>query len=403
MTFFQYKAKNRDGVVYERTLEARDRTELFSKIREEGGSVVSVKEVEKKFRTPMFSKLFGGMKEHEKIVFARNLGAMIKAGLSVTRALSVMDKQAKNKKFKKLLNELSVDVSKGDALSDAMKRRPAVFSPLFVSMVRSGEESGNVANSLTIVAGQMEKTYLLMKKVKGAFIYPAVILTLMVILAILMLIFMVPTLTATFQGVGLELPLSTRIIVVTSGFLVSNTLLVLVGLLLLVFGVIAFLNSNAGKRFVDNLLVRIPVVRVIVREVESARTARTLSSLLSSGVDIVVALDVTRDVMQNHLYKDVLGQAYSSIQKGEQISQVFTRYPKLYPAFISEMVAVGEETGKISDMLLGVANYYESEVDQKTKDLSTIIEPVLMVMMGIGVGLFAIAMLAPTYSLVEQI
>ena len=164
-----------------------------------------------------------------------------------------------------------------------------------------------------------------------------------------------------------------------------------------------FLKSKFGKSITDRLVLYIPAIGEMVREFESARTTRTLSSLLSSGVEIVAALDVTIDVLQNHLYKDALKGARTAIEKGEPMSSVFIAHEHLYPLFVGEMITVGEETGKISEMLMGVASYYEEEVDQKTKDLSTIIEPVLMIIIGIGVGIFAVSMLAPTYSLVDYI
>lgn len=403
MTLYKYTAKNKEGIVYERTLDVKNRTDLYSIIREEGGSVVTIKEAKAFASLISFGNLFGGIKTHQKITFAKNLGLMINAGLSVTRALSVMGKQSKSKAFKKLISDLEEDVSHGQTLSDSLGKRPKVFSPLFISMVKAGEESGNVSNALTIISNQMEKTYLLAKKVKGALIYPAVIIVVMIILAVLLLVFMVPTLTATFEGIGVELPLATRVLIASSDFLVENTIMVLVGFVLIVVSFVLFMKSAVGRRIKDNVSIHIPVIGAMVKEYESARSARTLSSLLSAGVEVIAAIDVTTDVMQNHLYKDVLKRVRKAIEKGDQMSAIFIEHENLYPRFVGEMVAVGEETGKISEMLLGVANYYEAEVDQKTKDLSTIIEPVLMIIIGIGVGVFAISMLAPTYSLVNYI
>ncbi|MES2213961.1 MAG: type II secretion system F family protein [Patescibacteria group bacterium] len=404
MTLYFYKARDKEGKLYEATHEAASRVELYTAIRDEGGSVIEVKEKSKSISVDdIFSRIFKGIKTHDKILLARNLGTMIKAGLSVTRALAVMEKQAKNKNLKNLLSDLATDVSKGETLSDSMKKRPHIFSSLFVSMVKAGEESGNLSGSLEIVASQMDKSYALTKKVKGALIYPAVILSAMVIIAILMLIYMVPTLTATFKGIGVELPLSTRVIIASSDFMIHHTIIVIGAILgLIVAGTFAF-KSGPGRRIMDIVSIRLPVIGEIVKEVQSARAARTLSSLLSSGVDVVIALGVTIEVVQNSLYKKTLDVARTVIQKGEPMSGVFMEYEDLYPAFVGEMVAVGEETGKISDMLLQVAIYYEAEVEEKTKDLSTIIEPVLMIIIGAGVGVFAISMLAPTYSLVNNI
>ncbi len=403
MTLFTYQARNKEGEIYERTVEAPERLALYGIIRSEGGVLISVKE-KRGFRWNIsFGNFLGAVKTQEKINFAKNLGSMIDAGLSVTRALAVMSKQAKKKGLKALFTSLESDVSHGSTLSDALAKHPNTFSPLFISMVRAGEESGSVSESLRIVASQMEKSYQLVKKVRGAMIYPAVIISVMIVLAILLLIFMVPTLTETFKGIGIALPLPTRIVIFASEFAIAHTLLIVVGLAGFIALALAFWRSATGKKIFDRLSLRIPVVGGIAQEVQVARTARTLSSLMVAGVEIVSAIKVTKEVLQNHLYKDVLEEAYAGIQKGEALSAVFAKHENLYPVFVTEMISVGEETGKIADMLMGVGNYYENEVDQKTKDLSTIIEPVLMIIIGAGVGIFAISMLAPTYSLVDYI
>ena len=403
MTLYKYKAKDKEGAIYERTLETKNRFDLYGVIREEGGSIVSIKEVKSFWSTISLNFFLGGIKTHQKITFAKNLGLMMKVGLPVTRALSVMIKQSRNKSFQKLLSDMEMDISHGKTLSESLGRWPKVFSGLFVSMVRAGEESGTVSSSLGIVANQMEKSYLLAKKVRGALIYPAVIISVMIVLAVLLLIFMVPTLTATFKGIGVELPLATRVFIASSDFLVKNTLAVVSVMALVVISFTIFLRSRLGRDLMDNVSIRLPLLCQMIKEFESARSTRTLASLLSAGVEIVVALDVTADVLQNHLYKDALKCARTAIEKGELMSAVFVAHEHLFPLFVGEMVAVGEETGKISEMLMGVANYYEEAVDQKTKDLSTIIEPVLMIIIGVGVGIFAISMLAPTYSLVDYI
>lgn len=403
MALYKYKAKNPEGEVYEKSVDAPDRYTLYKIIRDEGGTVVSIEENKVFNKQISFGNLFGSIKTQEKINFAKNLGSMITAGLPVTRALDVMSRQTKSNAFQNLLHELGEDISHGSTLSEALGRKPKIFSALFVSMVKAGEESGSVAGSLAMVGSQMEKSHQLAKKVKGALIYPGVIISVMIVLAILLLIYMVPTLTATFAGIGVELPLPTRILIGASDFMVENTLVVVGGLVALILALFYFAKSAGGKKLIDRGVLRLPVIGTMVREVQAARTARTLSSLLSAGVEIVVALDVTIEVMQNHLYKAVLKEAKEAIEKGDPISSVFQGNEHLYPIFVGEMVAVGEETGKISDMLLGVADYYEEQVDQKTKDLSTIIEPVLMIIIGLGVGVFAISMLAPTYSLVDYI
>jgi len=400
---YTYTAKNAKGEVYTGDFEAKSKIEVYTKVRDEGGRVLGVREKGYVNLNLSLDSMFSRINSRDKIVFAKNLSSMLSAGLSVTRALEVMEKQARKNALKKLLHDLAQDVSKGIPFSEALRKKPKVFPPIFVSMALAGEESGNLSDSLGVIASQMEKSYTLTKRVKGAMIYPVVILSLMVVISILLLIYMVPTLTSTFSGLGVELPITTRAIIAASDFMIRHTLIFIATIILSIVLVFAFARSKAGGRLLESLFLKLPVVGLIIMEVNSARTARTMSSLLSAGVPIVNALEVTESVVPNHLYKIALIDARNSIQKGETISTVLARYEKIYPPFITEMTAVGEETGKISEMLLNVALFYEEDVDDKTKNLSTIIEPVLMIIIGIGVAIFALSMLAPTYSLVDVI
>ncbi len=405
MSIFKYKAIDKEGKTFEGQMDVSDKFALYREVKASGFTVVSVEEssesggfLKMSFKLPFTS----GVKTHDKIILARNLGSMVEAGLPITKALSIMERQAKGK-LKEVLTSLGSEISKGRTLSDSMKDHPDVFSFLFVSMVKAGEESGNLVSALKNVSSQMEKNYQLTKKVRGAMMYPAVIFSLMLVIGVLMMIYMVPTLTATFVGLGIKLPLSTRIIIAISDILKNYILYLIAVLGLLVFGIVKALKTPKGKRFIDYFFLHFPMIKDMVKQINSARTARTLSSLVSSGVDIVIAISVTKDVLQNVYYKEVLEKAQKVIEKGEPISGIFIENSHLYPLFVGEMVSVGEETGKMGEMLSGIANFYEEEVDQKTKDLSSIIEPILMIFIGVAVGAFAISMLAPTYSLVDAI
>lgn len=407
MPLFSFKAINKEGQSYEGTMEARDRVGVYQKIKNDGETMVYVHEIGSKnsflsiFR---IGNIFAGkVKTQEKIQFARNLGSMIDAGLSVSRALSVFERQTKNKKLKEILVELIASIDKGETLSQGMQKFPDVFTSLFVSMVRAGEESGNMSQSLKVISLQMEKIYTLQKRIQGAMMYPAVIVALMAVIAVLMLVFVVPTLTLTFKELGVELPLSTRILIGVSDFLSHNFILTILLALLFFSSVTAFARTKQGSRLIDMIMLKTPVISDLTKEINSARTARTLASLLSAGVDFIVAIRITGDVLQNSFYKDLLKKAEMQVEKGENISKVLSERTDLYPIFVSEMASVGEETGKITDMFAGVAQFYEDEVDQKTRDMSTIIEPVLMILVGIGVGFFVFAMIGPTYSLVDVI
>ncbi len=402
MTLFAYKIVDSSGKKVAGEREAKDRFVLQDELKKEGSTLISVEEASKKNLFSLSFDFGGGVKQHDKIVFARNLSKMIEAGLPLTRGLSILERQNKGG-FKKILREINDMLATGVTFSDTLKKYPRVFSDLFVSMVKAGEESGNLSLALHNISAQMEKTYQLNKKIRGAMMYPAVIFALMLVLGVLMMVYMVPTLTATFVGLGIKLPLSTRIIIAISNFLKDYILFVFVGLVAAGVAIVALMKTEKVKHMIDFLFLHTPIIKDFTKQVNSARTARTLSSLLSSGVDIVVAIGVTREVVQNSYYKKVLEEIGTTIQKGEPISAVFAKHEVLYPVFVGEMVAVGEETGKISEMLSGIAEFYEEEVDQQTKNLSSIIEPVLMIVIGAGVGIFAISMLAPTYSLADAI
>jgi len=403
MPLYKYKFI-KDGEEKEEIKEFPDKSALYSAIRSDNGSIIFAEEVKSK-RTPFkFFSLRKKIKLQEVITFAKNLSVMIDAGLSVSRALSILEKQSKNKNLIAVLKNISTSVSGGEPLSKSLEAHPNIFSGLFVSMVKAGEESGKLSYSLQIVAGQLEKANSLSKKIKGAMIYPTVIICIMVAIGIVLMIYMVPTLTETFKGLNIDLPLPTRVIIAISDFLRANIILTFATVFVVIFGLLAGLKTKKGKNILDFITLHMPMIKTMAREVNAARTARTLSSLISSGVGIVSAIGITGAVLQNHYFKNLLLDAAKQVEVGEPLSvSLSNSNGNLYPVFVGEMLAVGEETGKMTEMLDNIATYYEAEVDQKTKDLSTIIEPFLMVLIGIAVGIFAIAMMLPTYSLVDAI
>ncbi|PIT89467.1 MAG: hypothetical protein COU27_00170, partial [Candidatus Levybacteria bacterium CG10_big_fil_rev_8_21_14_0_10_36_7] len=306
-------------------------------------------------------------------------------------------------KFKKIIADLVTDVQKGNALSEAMKSYPRTFSPLFIAMVRVGEETGSLSESLSLVADQLEKDHKLVKKVKGAMIYPAIVVFAMLVIGIFMFIYVVPTLTSTFSELGVDLPITTRTIIFVSNFMIERT--VLMFFLVLILAVLATMSikTKIGKNILDYIFVHMPIISPIVKKMNSSRTTRTLSSLLGSGVNVVEALTITENVLQNHLYKNVLEEAKAKTQKGEPLSDAFKKASGLFPILVGEMMSVGEETGELSKMLERLATFYEEEVAEATKDLSTVVEPILMLVIGGGVGFFAISMISPMYTMMSGI
>ncbi len=403
---FTYKAKSKTGEILKGVAEAVDRFSLSRDLRSKGSTPISIiaKGGMNDLQLPDFiQRFFSKVSITDQILLTKNLSGMLKAGLSLSRALSVLQKQTKNSTLNKILTSISADINAGETFSAGMVKFPKVFSSLFISMVRAGEESGNLAGALTDVGINLEKTNSLNKKIKGALIYPGVILSVMVVIGILMFAFVVPTLAGTFKELGVTLPLSTQIIIYLGNFFSQNLLLTFGILLILFFSVTSLFRAKFMAKYLDFLMVRLPLVGNMIKELNTARTARTMSSLLLSGVSIVRAIEITQDVVQNVYYKKVLEESRNSIEKGSPFSQAFVAHPELYPVMMSEMIQVGEETGKLSDMLLEVSLFYEEEIENKTKNLSTIIEPVLMVFIGAGVGFFAISMISPLYSVLGSI
>jgi type IV pilus assembly protein PilC len=406
MPHFKFKAKKTTGETYTAERDAEDRYELYRMIKESGDEILTAEE--KKLGKGVGLKLsgitlFGRVKAMDKINFARNLGSMLEAGLPLSRGLSVLERQSHNKKFKTILGDLIGEINKGVTFAEGLGKHPKVFPPIFVSMVHAGEQSGTLAEALKAVGTQLDRAYALERRIKGALIYPAVILFAMVLIGVLMFLFVVPTLMNTFAELNVELPLPTRIVLGISNIIQHQGLWVLLGIIVVSVCASWWARQPRGKSFVHSFLLKLPIIGLLVQEVNTARTSRTLSSLLNAGVNVLESVTITADVIQNVHFRAVLVKASEAIKKGRPMSDVFAENLKLYPVFFSEMMSVGEETGKTSEMLLGVARYYEEDVEQKTKDMSTVIEPFLMIIIAAAVGFFAIAMISPMYSLVNAI
>lgn len=406
MPKFKVTVSGKDGEKTEEVIEAVDRFAVYRDVRERGERVLEISEESNsiKFLEPAFITAFlNPIALDDKVVLTRNLAAMLDAGLTTSRALSVMERQSKNPYMKLVIEGIIADVKRGGTLSSSLARYPNVFSPLMISMTRAGEESGKLSESLRVVGMQMERASNLTKKVKGAMIYPSIVLIAMVGIAILMLMFVVPTLTQTFRELGTDLPAATEAIIAASEFLSTNTLLALTLMGGFVGAFMWGINTTVGKIATNWLFLRIPVVSGLIKETNAARATRTLSSLLSAGVDVILSISITKDVLENHFYRKVFEEAEVEVTKGGLLSSVFGKYPTLFPPLVSEMIAVGEETGRLSNLLQETATFYEESVERQTKDLSTIIEPFLMIIIGAGVGFFALSMIAPIYSLSNAI
>ena len=401
-----YTAKNYAGEVKQGELDVKDERELARQLRADGYILTSSKEVKsdesERIKVNFLNK-FITISLTDKLMFARNLSVMISSGLPLSRAIKNISLQTKKKTFAKTLNEIYDNIQAGNSFADSLAKYPGVFSDLFVNMIRVGETSGNLEEVLNILATQLEKEHELLSKVRGAMTYPAVILVAMIGIAILMLTYILPKLTSVFSDMDVALPASTMFIISISNVLKNHGILVAVFFIGLIVFLRFFLMTKIGKKTLAFLLINTPLVRVMVIKVNCSRFARIYSSLLRSGVSSVESLRILSQTLTNFYYQNAMKDGMAKIQKGITLSVIIGKYPKIFPILVSQMIQVGEETGKTETVLLKLAEFYEEEVSQLSKNMSSIIEPILMIIIGSAVGFFAVSMLQPMYSIMENI
>jgi len=404
MPRYNYIAKTLNGEPRSGVLEAKNEHELARILHQEGCILIRAdnEEAEKKkfvFQIPFL----GGVSVVEKIMFTRNLKVMISAGVSLPRALNLLAIQAKTKKFKNILSDIEKDIIKGQTFSAGLSKYPNIFPEFFSSMIKIGEEAGTLEEVLGVLTRQLEKEYELRSKVKGALIYPAVIVSVMLIIGVLMMILVIPKLAQTFNELGVELPLTTKLIISFGNFLADFWyLLPFIALAIFIFFKMAT-KAKIGKLLIDKMVLRTPIIGPIIIKTNAARTVRTLSSLISAGVPIVRSLEVVSGVMTNVYYKKAISEAAKKVEKGAKLAEALKPYQKIYPALVIQMIEIGEETGETSSILAKLADFFEEEVANATKNLSSIIEPVLMIIIGAAVGFFAISMLQPIYGMLQTL
>lgn len=369
------------------------------------GSIAADKDIvaENNFWQKLKEKIAGfqTIKLREKIFFVQNLRIMIKGGLSLGQALQTIAEQTGNSLFKKILSRMRESVQGGVPLSKALEKYPKVFNNLFISMIKSGELSGNLEDVLEKLHIQMKRDHDLLSKVKGAMIYPAVVVAAMAGIGAAMMIFVVPKLVSIFDEFEAQLPLPTRILIGVSKFITANGPVVALLLVVLLILFIRYYHSQAGQRFFHKFFLHLPILKTMIIKINLARFCRTTSSLLKTDIPIVQSLEITAMVAGNIYYRHALRDAAKKITKGLQINKVLANYPKLFPPTVIQMIKVGEESGAVCSTLEEVAQFYEEDVNQLMETLPSIIEPLLILILGLGVGAMAVAIIMPMYSLSE--
>ena len=400
---YAYRAVDAAGKTINQEREAGSERELADALRREGYLLLDAVPPGKArpgfHLPPIVSHLFSRrVSLVERMVFSRNLAVMIGSGLPLTRALEALGEQSSNGRFREIVASVRQAIINGKTFADGMKPYQDIFGILFINMVESGEISGNLERVLKILALQMKRDHDLRSKVRGAMLYPAIVVGALILVGIVMMIYVVPTLTQTFTELGIQLPLTTRLVIAISQFLLAYYIYVAFAAVFIAVGSYRFFRSDRGRHIMSVVILGVPIFGPLAQKLNSARFARTLSALISSGIPITRALEVTSSVLSNTEFKDALRGAAVSIQRGDALSGILKEHHSLFPPMVTEMIQVGEETGTISKMLVRLALFYEEEVTIVTKNLSSIIEPLLMIVIGAGVGFFAVAMIQPIYS-----
>ncbi len=405
MPRYFYTAKNQTGETKTGFLTAENTHQLARLLKKDGLILVNAtpQEEKKKKGFNISIPFLGRITTREKLMATRNLQVMIGSGLPLSRALSILIHQTKNKRFKKVLLEVREEIKKGRSFSEALSGYPGVFSELFQNMVKVGEEGGMLEDVLGTLSSHMEKEHRLKSKIKGAMIYPAVIITTMIGIGILMLILVVPKLKSMFEELDVELPVTTRFVMALGSFLAQRWYFVCLFVILFVIFFWRFSKTKIGRKIIDTILLKIPVISSLIKKSNSASTIRTLSALLSSGVTMVKSLNVISGTLKNFYFQKAMKEAAEKVKKGASLSECLEPYQEIYPLGVVEMIKVGEETGQTSEILVKLANFFEEEIDRATKNLVSVLEPVLMVIIGAAVGFFAISMIQPMYSMLGGI
>ena len=339
----------------------------------------------------------------EKLFFVQHLGIMLKAGISLAVSLKTLARQTANKKFVKILEKMGGDIERGVGFAESLKPHKEIFGELFVNMVKAGEISGKLESVLAQLYIQLKKQHELISKVKGALTYPLVILFAMGGIGIFMMVFVLPKITDMLKEFNAELPLPTKILIAVSGFLIKNGILSALIFVAVIFVAVKILRTYKGKYYFQMILLKTPIVAPIVKKINLARFARTISSLLKTDIMIIKTFQITGNVLGNLHYRNALFQMAEKIKQGGQINEVVKGYPKLFPPVVTQMIVVGEQTGELDNILEELAEFYEGEVDQIMNNLPAIIEPLLILFLGVGVGAMAVAIIMPMYSLTSSV
>jgi type IV pilus assembly protein PilC len=399
MPAFVWKGKTREGKAVSGERVAENKEAVMALLRREQILVSSVKEKGKEIALP---KLGGGVPSKDLAIFVRQFSVMIDAGLPLVQCLEILGNQQDNKNFAKILTTTRMDVEGGASLADAMRKHPKAFDDLFTNMIAAGEAGGILDTILKRLATYIEKAVKLKGQVKGAMVYPVAVIAIAGLVIAVILWKVIPTFASMFAGLGAELPLPTRIVITMSEWFIRLLPFLIIGIIL---GVVLFRRYYAtygGRRVVDRMILKLPILGVIMQKISVARFCRTLATLISSGVPILDGLEITARTAGNAIIEDAIMAVRKAVESGLTVAQPL-KESGVFPPMVVQMIGVGEQTGALDNMLGKIADFYEEEVDQAVANLLTLMEPVMILFLGITVGGIVISMYLPLFDLISKL
>lgn len=399
-TVFQWAGKTTKGTIIKGELTVNSREDVIAYLRRQNIIPTAITpKTARAFRLP-----FGGrVKDKDLVIFTKQFSTMIDAGLPLVQALDILAQQTGNKTLAKTIGDVKVDVEAGSTYADALKKHPRVFSELYTNMVAAGEAGGTLDIILSRLADYIEKAMKLKKRIKGAMIYPSVIISVAIIVIIVIMTFVIPVFSKMFANLGGVLPLPTRIIIGISNFLRGiGGLIVLGSLIGTIIFIVQLRRTEKGRRAIDALLLKLPVFGILIKKVAVAKFTRTLGTLISSGVPILDGITITAKTAGNKIVEEEVIKVGKAVSEGKTIAEPM-RQSKVFPPMVTQMIAVGETTGAVDTMLNKIADFYDEEVDSATANLTALLEPFLMVFLGVTIGFIVISMYLPIFRLITLI
>lgn len=400
MSIFIWKGRTPTGGLTSGELTADNQSKVIEALRKRNIIVTSVKEKPREIKLPFLSG--GKVKVKDLAIFTRQFSTMISAGLPLMQCLDIQSQQIEKEGFRKIVKSVMTDIEGGSTLADALRRHPATFSALYTNMVDAGEKGGILDNILARLATYLEKAEALNRKIKGAMIYPTIVISVAVIASTVLLVFVIPVFATMFKEMNATLPLPTRITIMISNALKSSILIIVAAIVALVTLLRVYYKTNNGQKVIDTFLLKVWIMGPIIQKSSISRFARTLGTLLASGVAILDALEITAKTAGNRVVQDAVMEARKSIGGGETISAPL-RTMKVFPPMVTSMIAVGEATGGLDEMLTKIADFYDAEVDAAVENLTAALEPVIIVFLGIFIGGLVISMYLPIFEIASVI